>query len=170
VFLVARGSEVQLSDPCTGAERCRSAVPLLLTGVLLWIVLASPAQAQESQPGEPTTGKQTTSSLATSTSNDHPRSPEASDRQKPPVEKKHHDRGSFVIAPLPISSPALGSGVIPVLAYIFPLSSHDKTSPASVIGGRASSQIMAAERLLWQEIFSLERIPSMPRPCTLAAI
>ncbi len=135
VFLVVRGSEVQLSYPCTGSERCTSAVPLLLTGVLLWIVLASPAAAQESQPSEPTTGKQTTSSQATSTSNNHPRSPEASGPQKPPVEKKHHDRGAFVVAPLPISSPALGSGVIPVLAYIFPLSSHDKTSPPSVIGG-----------------------------------
>ena len=39
VFLVARGSEVQLSYPCTGSERCASAVPLVLTGVLLWIVL-----------------------------------------------------------------------------------------------------------------------------------
>ena len=87
VFLVARGSELQLSYPCTGAEQRRTAVPLLLTGVLLWIMLASGAQAQESQPSEPTTGKQTTSSQATSTSNDHPRSLGASDRQNHPSKR-----------------------------------------------------------------------------------
>src|SRR5882762_8057346 len=108
VFLVARGSEVQLSYACTGSERCTNAVPLLLTGVLLWIVLASPAAAQESQPSEPTTGKQTTSSQATSTSNNHPRSPEASGPQKPPVEKKHHDRGVLRCSPSSNFKPCLG--------------------------------------------------------------
>ena len=43
------------------------------------------------------------------------------------------DGGSFLIAPLPISSPAFGSGIVPVLAYIFPLSRSDKTSPSSVV-------------------------------------
>jgi hypothetical protein len=42
--------------------------------------------------------------------------------------------GSFVIAPVPISSPALGSGIIPVGAYIFPLNRHDSVSPPSVLG------------------------------------
>jgi Omp85 superfamily domain len=44
-------------------------------------------------------------------------------------------RGSIVIAPLPISSPALGSGIVPVVAYIFPLNADDQDSPASVVGG-----------------------------------
>lgn len=43
-------------------------------------------------------------------------------------------RGALIVAPLPISSPALGSGIIPVVAYIFPLNPHDKTSAASVVG------------------------------------
>jgi hypothetical protein len=42
--------------------------------------------------------------------------------------------GSFVIAPLPLSSPAIGSGIVPVLGYIFPISDKDKESPPSVIG------------------------------------
>lgn len=42
--------------------------------------------------------------------------------------------GAFVIAPLPISSPALGSGIVPAFAYIFPLDRSDKTSPPSLIG------------------------------------
>jgi Omp85 superfamily domain len=55
--------------------------------------------------------------------------------QKSPSEKKRAHRGEFLIAPLPISSPALGAGIVPIVGYIFPLSARDKTSPPSVIGG-----------------------------------
>jgi hypothetical protein len=51
---------------------------------------------------------------------------------KPKEEKEK--RGSIVAAPLPISSPAIGSGIIPVLGYIFPFSMKDKISPPSVVG------------------------------------
>jgi hypothetical protein len=43
-------------------------------------------------------------------------------------------RGSFVLAPLPIVSPAIGSGIVPVLAYIFPFQVKDETSPPSLAG------------------------------------
>jgi outer membrane protein assembly factor BamA len=39
-----------------------------------------------------------------------------------------------VVAPIPISSPAVGSGIVPVLGYIFPFSTKDKVSPPSTIG------------------------------------
>ncbi|MGC1417627.1 MAG: hypothetical protein WA817_20220 [Candidatus Acidiferrum sp.] len=39
------------------------------------------------------------------------------------------DGRSFIVAPLPISSPALGSGIVPVFAYIFPIEKTDKASP-----------------------------------------
>jgi len=42
--------------------------------------------------------------------------------------------GSLVVAPLPISSPAIGTGIIPVVAYLFPLNKSDKESPTSLIG------------------------------------
>ncbi len=48
---------------------------------------------------------------------------------------KKKKRGAIVVAPLPISSPAIGSGIVPVLAYIFPFNTKDKISPPSVIGG-----------------------------------
>lgn len=48
--------------------------------------------------------------------------------------KTSSGRGSFVVAPLPISSPALGAGIIPVLAYIFPFRKDDNVSPPSVVG------------------------------------
>src|ERR1700704_842651 len=48
--------------------------------------------------------------------------------------KPRGSRGSFVIAPLPISSPALGTGIIPIVGYIFPLRRDDTVSPPSVVG------------------------------------
>lgn len=68
-----------------------------------------------------------------STTKDQDQDPDASAQQNTPPGNKQDGR-ALVIAPLPISSPALGSGIVPVLAYIFPLSSSDKNSPPSVIG------------------------------------
>ena len=57
-----------------------------------------------------------------------------SDKSEAKPKEKKEKRGSIVAAPLPISSPAIGSGIIPVLGYIFPFSTKDKTSPPSVVG------------------------------------
>jgi hypothetical protein len=53
----------------------------------------------------------------------------------PNVEKEKGKRGSFVIAPIPISSPAIGFGTVIALGYIFPFNKADKVSPPSVVGG-----------------------------------
>lgn len=44
-------------------------------------------------------------------------------------------RGAIIIAPLPISSPAIGTGIVPVVGYIFPMDKNDRTTPPSVLGG-----------------------------------
>jgi len=44
-------------------------------------------------------------------------------------------RGEMVIAPIPLSNPAIGSGLILGLGYIFPLDKKDERSPPSIIGG-----------------------------------
>jgi len=53
-------------------------------------------------------------------------------------EKKHRwkldPNGSIVAAPLPIVSPALGAGIIPVLGYITPIPAKDKAIEPSVFG------------------------------------
>ena len=62
-------------------------------------------------------------------------SPVSSQAQgKPKQEERTGRRGSLVVVPLPISSPALGTGLVPVLGYIFPLRKNDKVSPPSVVG------------------------------------
>jgi hypothetical protein len=43
-------------------------------------------------------------------------------------------RGSFVIAPIPISSPAFGSGLLLITSYVFKLDQEDEVSPPSWVG------------------------------------
>jgi len=45
-----------------------------------------------------------------------------------------HAKRSFVFAPIPISSPALGTGVVPVVGLIFPLRKSDTVSQPSTVG------------------------------------
>jgi Omp85 superfamily domain len=85
-------------------------------------------------------------SVARQAPQDTPRTAQSPDSGKPDSEsekkkeekkeekKKKEKRGAFVVAPLPISSPAIGSGIVPVVGYIFPFSTKDKISPPSVIG------------------------------------
>ena len=57
--------------------------------------------------------------------------PQDDDKGKPKKEK----RGSLVIAPIPISSPAFGSGLLLITGYVFNFDQKDKVSPPSWFGG-----------------------------------
>jgi len=99
---------------------------LLLAGGLYGSMEGAKLAAQEGVVNErQASGSQTTE--------DHPQAPSGSAQHSASTGNKQAG-GSFVIAPLPISSPALGSGIVPILAYIFPLDTDDKTSPPSVVG------------------------------------
>ncbi|HWO39656.1 MAG TPA: BamA/TamA family outer membrane protein [Candidatus Acidoferrum sp.] len=82
---------------------------------------SAPTASQENPPKPAAQDQQSTA----------PANPEAQAKKK---KKKLGGRGAFVVAPLPISSPAIGSGIVPVLGYIFPFSKTDKVSPPSTIG------------------------------------
>jgi hypothetical protein len=65
-----------------------------------------------------------------------------SEKSKPPdqqkddqAEPKKEKRGSLVIAPIPISSPAFGSGLLLITGYVFKFDENDKSSPPSFLGG-----------------------------------
>ncbi len=51
--------------------------------------------------------------------------------QAKPAKKK---RGTWIIAPIPISSPAVGSGLVIGLGYVFKVSEEDNVSPPSTVG------------------------------------
>ena len=52
------------------------------------------------------------------------------------TQKAESDRrkGEWVIAPIPVNSPALGAGLQWAVGYVFPLSGQDKISPPSIAG------------------------------------
>jgi len=56
------------------------------------------------------------------------------DPGKAEEKEKQPSRGSIIVAPMPIVSPAIGSGVIPIAGYIFQLRPNDQLSPPSVVG------------------------------------
>jgi hypothetical protein len=114
--------------------------PLCLLNALLFsgscLVSSALAIAHQDQPVEPPAAQSSAAPAPqkpgdTTTEQTAPSQPEA----QPEKKKEGDKRGAIVAAPLPISSPALGSGIVPVLGYIFPFSRNDKVSPPSVVGG-----------------------------------
>jgi Omp85 superfamily domain len=99
---------------------------LLVYGCLSAFTMQPAAAQQESQAENAATSVNEKANLSNHVKSSQP------DRET--GKKKRESRGALVIAPLPIVSPALGSGFTPVVAYIFPLQTSDKISPPSVIG------------------------------------
>jgi hypothetical protein len=111
-------------------------VPSSVLIAAVCILFSTLCLGQEEQRVEATTAcssSQTTSAPQTSTDSQQQTAPCQSGGQSG-KKKKRESRGAFVIAPLPISSPAIGSGIVPVVGYIFPFSTKDKVSPPSVVG------------------------------------
>lgn len=118
--------EVSLISSSLNSQRFWNALSLLLVTGLYGTLGEAKLAAQEAVVSE-------SSPFQSQTTEDHRQDPSGSAQKDASPENKQ-DGGSFVVAPLPISSPALGSGIVPVLAYIFPLDRSDKTSPPSLIG------------------------------------
>src|SRR5215469_10776366 len=113
------------------SSRFRRLVVHVFLGNLLF--LASPAIGREEHPSK----KESKTSFAdcqvpVGSTGQEPGTP-PSQRMSEQKESSGR-RGSLIVAPLPISSPALGTGVVPVLGYIFPFRRNDKVSPPSVVG------------------------------------
>ncbi len=77
-------------------------------------------------------GQQQSSSPSTETKENQKQSDD--EEKKKQGRKKWDENGSFVIAPLPIKSPALGAGIVPILGYITPIPAKDKKIEPSVFG------------------------------------
>jgi len=63
--------------------------------------------------------------------------PGTAEEKKPGAKDEDQRRGSFVVAPIPIVNPAIGSGIVPVVAYIFRLRKQDTISAPSTVGAAA---------------------------------
>ena len=121
-------------------KTCRSLgflIPFLL-GPL--ICLVSAARAQELPSPSKTPGVE---AQAPNAEQQPQASPPAESKAEEKAEKKEEREkkeekilhgGSIVIAPIPLVSPALGSGIVPVAGYIFPFEENKKRPEPSVIG------------------------------------
>jgi hypothetical protein len=112
--------------------------------VLIWVslvflgcfTLGVPSFGQENQKVEESTRRAASQeNSAKPPDQDQQASAPTQTQAEPKKKKKKLGPGALVVAPLPISSPAIGSGIVPILGYIFPLSMKDKNSPPSVVGG-----------------------------------
>jgi Omp85 superfamily domain len=122
-----------VSGPFRRCRRLRG--PLLLLLAIKLCPLFGSARLAAQEPPRETSPTHTDQKSPPSPPNadDRPVDLKASAPQQE-TPKKHARRGALLVAPLPVSSPAVGSGIIPVLGYIFPMSTRDKISPPSVIG------------------------------------
>jgi hypothetical protein len=59
---------------------------------------------------------------------------QADQTQTAPERTKSEKKGEWLFAPIPISSPAIGSGLEWAVARIFPFNKQDEESPASAVG------------------------------------
>lgn len=121
---------------CKSEPLIRSVFNFLLTGVML-LSLSNSCFGQETQPANPPPAPTATQQNSANIGSEHgqsagPTQTEAESKDKD--KKKHKKLAGLVVAPLPISSPAIGSGIVPVLGYIFPFSAKDKISPPSTVG------------------------------------
>jgi hypothetical protein len=100
-----------------GIVRLSLTVTLVLSaGVTVWAQTTS----------QPTPNKQTSSEPA--------EKPTASHQKTYNAKPKKAKRGQLIIAPIPITSPAVGSGLVLVVGYVFKLNQEEKLSPPSTVG------------------------------------
>jgi len=78
---------------------------------------------------------QSSSGPSTETKTDEKSETNEETKKEKGTQKKEPDHaGSFVVAPLPIVSPALGAGIVPILGYITPIPAKDRKLEPSVVG------------------------------------
>src|SRR5262249_17069740 len=93
----------------------------LPTAFLLFCSLALAQDEQVKQDSSQAASR--TTPLPVQGSSENAGKGDTSDSAVPKENKKL--RGDFVFAPIPISSPALGAGIVPIFGYIFPLRTND---------------------------------------------
>jgi hypothetical protein len=93
--------------------------------------LPTPATPPAVQPQAPNEAQQSQATSSTETKAEE--EPQKKEGWKEKEAKLLHG-GAIVVAPIPIVSPALGSGIVPVGAYIFPFEENSKRREPSVVG------------------------------------
>jgi hypothetical protein len=105
---------------------------VMRAGLILALIITASANVRSQTAGTPAE-KQTDPAMQTTGPKDQTGKTADPAKQKQKTAKKPK-RGNLVIAPIPVSSPAVGSGVVLVVGYVFKLNQQDKLSRPSVVG------------------------------------
>ena len=117
-----------LAYTCEGTYLCSAQS----TAALPTLPLAPSSLIQQQAEQEPT--QQSTSNPSSQTASQPTPDKKEEKKEKKEKKKKKPSNGSFVIAPLPIVSPAIGTGVIPIVGYITPVPQKEREETPSVVG------------------------------------
>ncbi len=122
----------------------RKRLALTLALILIWCACAQGQQWGDSlaTPAEPNLKLAKQTPVSTSQTEDKSQAPTSTQTEDPTATPPKQTtngtqkpkRGTWIFAPIPIASPALGSGLVLVVGYVFKLDKDDKTSPPSTIG------------------------------------
>ena len=117
------------------AEKFRSPTTATAVMVLCGVLMTPHAlNAQSLDASEPQTNQALSRPTATPTPSPTPSADTDQKGSEPAAKPQKQKRGSFIIAPIPITSPTFGSGLILGVGYIFRLKESDTVSPPSTIG------------------------------------
>jgi hypothetical protein len=94
--------------------------------------LPTPATSPAAQPQAPNEAQQSQATPSTETKAEEALPPKKEGWKEKEAKLLHG--GAIVVAPIPIVSPALGSGIEPVAGYIFPFEETSKHREPSVVG------------------------------------
>jgi hypothetical protein len=127
LFGAARPAQPKFVAVCRG-------VAAYLFAIISVTLVCSNAISQSPAPTPPG-GGDAVGKKAEPAETDGAQSTDTSGQQKEKVKKqKGEKRGSILIAPIPISSPAFGSGLILIAGYVFKFDKEDAVSPPSWAG------------------------------------
>jgi len=113
----------------------------ILVFLLVFACWTATLNAQQSSEPQPVPAAE---SSFTGAQSDQKDSQTASEKAKTTPQKKR--RGVLVGSPIPISSPAVGSGVNVMAGYIFPFRKSDTVSSPSIVGVTWAAPIMEPVR------------------------
>lgn len=103
---------------------------ILTASISVWSQTATSELGEEKKEIEAATQKSTDGGDETAGNTPAPTKQQQTTTAKP----KKPKRGQLIIAPIPISSPAVGSGLVLAVGYVFKLNQKDKLSPPSTVG------------------------------------
>ena len=109
----------------------------LLPSLILLCSFGAITLTAEAQQESPTVILEEQTVESSSVEQSPPQSLDTDESKTNSPKKKKERRGAIVVAPIPISSPAIGTGVVLAGGYIFPFRKADTVSPPSVVGGAA---------------------------------